>query len=235
MRGRTLFGAAVAALAGAAVAVVPATGAGTTVVAHPDHTFRPATVTVHTGDTVTFRNAGGAHNVHFEDEIDAAFPPNQSNWEHKRTFTVEGVYRYFSDAYGDRGGNGMSGVVIVQRPPETLPPPKPAPPITEFAAVPLRDRFCNKFGRTCQRPGVIVRMQLPADATVVGTLERRTRRAGKLRFRTFGTLAFKLRKGRRSVTFRTSQEGDRLIPGLYRLRLAAGDERDFMRFTVRGS
>lgn len=235
MRGRHLAIGAAALATGIATAVVPAIGADHAVTARSDNTYAPATLTVTTGDSVTFRNGGGAHNVHFEDEIDAAFGPTQTAWEHKRTFTRAGAYRFFCDAHGDRGGNGMHGVVTVVDPPETVPAPKPAPAIEHFAAVPLRGRFCVREDSRCKRPGVVIRMQLPADVRVTGTLQRRAISRRKAKLRHYGTVAFDLRKGRRSVRFTRTRQGLVLLPGHYRLVLRAGEERDIVRFNVRGS
>jgi len=103
-----------AALAGVAVAVVPALGqSGPTVHATTDNTFKVATIAVTPGSTVKWVNDGGFHNVHFEDGFN--MPPQSSPppaWGDgvTRSFDKPGEYKYVCDAHASIG---MKGVVFV--------------------------------------------------------------------------------------------------------------------------
>ena len=53
------------------------------------------------GQSVTFSNAGGDHNVHFNGE--AAGTPNPANttaWSFQRAFATPGAYRFYCDIHG---------------------------------------------------------------------------------------------------------------------------------------
>lgn len=112
---------AIAALAAAgAVAAVPALAANQSVVARSDDTFAPREVAVKPGETVTFTNAGGDHNVVWNDGTAAQPGPDESPpsaWPAggvQRTFARAGRYRYYCVAHGDRTANfGMYGYVHV--------------------------------------------------------------------------------------------------------------------------
>jgi len=67
----------------------------------PNNTFTPKAVTINAGDTVTWTNNSGFHNVHFDDNsfiqpASPAFPP----WTVSRTFPSAGTFRYYCDAHG---------------------------------------------------------------------------------------------------------------------------------------
>jgi plastocyanin len=117
----------------AAVAVVlvtpAAAGSGVLadaeVTANSNNTFTPATLEVSPGDTVTWRNAGGFHDVVFEDG--PRHPPGGASsdpWSYPRTFTQTGIYRYYCSQHGTLN-SGMRGSVTVVT---ALPPPGGTPP-----------------------------------------------------------------------------------------------------------
>ncbi|HVE69107.1 MAG TPA: plastocyanin/azurin family copper-binding protein [Solirubrobacteraceae bacterium] len=114
---RLFAAAAVAALA--AVLAVPALAVDQSVVARADDLFGPREVAVKPGEKVTFTNAGGDHNVVWNDgtasQPPSAVPPSQ--WPAggvSRTFSRAGRYRYYCEAHGDRSSNfGMYGYVHV--------------------------------------------------------------------------------------------------------------------------
>ena len=97
-------------------------------------TFSPASLTIQRGDTVTFTNAGGFHNVVADS---GAFRcalgcdgsgtgngnPSSAQWSAVVTFNTAGTFGYFCDAHGSPG-NGMFGTIIVQGgdPPFTITP-----------------------------------------------------------------------------------------------------------------
>jgi plastocyanin len=85
------------------------------VTATPANTFSPQTVTVTQGDSVTWTNGGGPHNVHFDDNSfdeppDAAFPP----WTVSRTFAEPGSFTYYCEAHSFVGMTGTVNVVPVE-------------------------------------------------------------------------------------------------------------------------
>jgi len=99
--------------------------------------FSPQTVTIDVGDTVTFVNKGGDHNVNADngsfrcargcdgDGMGGNGSPSTSNWVASITFSKAGKVGYFCETHGMPGA-GMYGTVIVQgqTPP---PPPQPVP------------------------------------------------------------------------------------------------------------
>jgi plastocyanin len=109
--------AALAALAGA-IAAPLALADNQAVVATIDNRFVAKSVAVKPGETVTFTNQGGDHNVVWDDgrepaEPPTAVPPQQWTSQVARTFARAGTYRYFCVLHGSRGGFGMAGVVYV--------------------------------------------------------------------------------------------------------------------------
>jgi plastocyanin len=99
------------------VPAVPALAADQTVTATNFSTFSPKTVTVNTGEMVTWNNGGGFHNVHFDDNsFDMPASPSSAAWSVSRTFTSPGTFRYYCEAHGGPNGVGMSGTVWVNGP-----------------------------------------------------------------------------------------------------------------------
>lgn len=77
-----------------------------------DYIYIPDRVAIKTGESVTWSNAGSdePHNVHFEDgQFTRPVTPATSFTTSPRTFSAEGVYRYFCDTHG----RDMSGAVYV--------------------------------------------------------------------------------------------------------------------------
>lgn len=97
-----------------------------TVTARPNMTYDPPSLTINAGDTVTFVNAGGFHNV--ESDPDAVTPfhcstacgvapignPSSATWSATVTFPDVGTARYFCSQHGGPGGVGMAGIIIVE-------------------------------------------------------------------------------------------------------------------------
>lgn len=75
-----------------------------------DNVFTPASITVQVGDTVTWNNIGGYHNVEADD---GSFgnDPSPTAWSYSHTFTAPGTYTYFCAPHQ---AEGMVGEVIVQ-------------------------------------------------------------------------------------------------------------------------
>jgi plastocyanin len=92
-----------------------ASGANQTVSALGGNTFSPSTVTINQGDTVTWNNVSGSHNVKFDDgSFEMPPSPSTALWSVSRTFPNVGTtMRYYCEAHGAPNGVGMSGVVNV--------------------------------------------------------------------------------------------------------------------------
>ena len=98
----------------AALAPAQALGANQTVSATAANQFTPSNVTVNQGETVTWNNTGGVHNVHFDDNSFSMPPsPSSAAWSVSRTFNTIGSFRYYCQLNGGPNGTGMSGIVNV--------------------------------------------------------------------------------------------------------------------------
>ncbi len=100
-----------------------------TVTANGNFTFSPSTVTINAGDTVTFRNGGGFHNVAADDGsfrcadgCGSSGGASSSNWQFTHTFDEPGSYGYHCEVHG-QPGSGMYGTVIVRAGSGTAPIP----------------------------------------------------------------------------------------------------------------
>lgn len=109
---------------------VPCLAEDVTITASPSFNFSPSTVNIDVGDTVTFRNGGGFHNVVADDGswrcsnecgTGSAGAPSSDTWSSSRTFTEAGTFGYFCEVHG-APGSGMFGTIIVNQG-STTPPP----------------------------------------------------------------------------------------------------------------
>jgi|GEM_PF-1574439 len=98
------------------------------VTATPQRTFDPPTLTIAVGDTVTFVNGGGFHNVVSDTGVVPAFrcangcdgdgaggngDADDNAWEATVTFSTAGSVPYHCEIHGGNGGAGMSGTITV--------------------------------------------------------------------------------------------------------------------------
>ncbi len=92
------------------ISVVPAIGVDRTVNAGGgSNIFTPSSVTVAVGESVTWNNAGGTHNVAFDDgSFTDPVAPSSAGWTAQRTFSAEGTFSYHCQLHG-----GMVGTVVV--------------------------------------------------------------------------------------------------------------------------
>lgn len=214
--------AVITALAGALFAAsAPAQADTFEVTANPNNTFAPNQLSITEGDSVTFRNGGGAHNVHFEEDVDAAFPPSQDAWSFTRTYSTPGTYRFFCDAHGGRGGLDMAGVVVVREKPVPARPARPTAPPDVFSAVTLRDRFVGTAFR--------MRLAAPKAGVVEGTIRRRNKNGNYV---LLGSVLIRVPAGLSSVRITETAEGRDLNFGTYRVRLVLNGESDIVRFKL---
>jgi hypothetical protein len=71
-------------------------------------------VTLTQGESVTWNNVSGTHNVHFDDNsFDEPPSPLSGPWSRSRQFVDVGTFNYYCDLHGGPGGVGMSGSVTV--------------------------------------------------------------------------------------------------------------------------
>jgi plastocyanin len=95
-----------------AAAALPATAATVKVtVGGADLVFTPQTVNLQTGDTVTWTNAGGGHNV-VADDGSFSNAVSGSAWSFSHTFAAAGTFGYHCSVHGSPGG-GMFGTIVV--------------------------------------------------------------------------------------------------------------------------
>ena len=85
-----------------------------------DYTFYPPHVTINVGDTVTWSNFGGLHNVLADDNSFGNGAPSATRWTYSHTFTTAGTFGYYCTIHGTPGGGGMAGMITVGA---TTPPP----------------------------------------------------------------------------------------------------------------
>lgn len=93
------------------------------VFAQPDNTFEPSELTIEEGDTVTWSNNGGLHNVRADDDAFRCAngcdstggdgSPSTGMWSFSLVFTDIGSIPYYCEVHGAPNGVGMSGVVEV--------------------------------------------------------------------------------------------------------------------------
>lgn len=103
---------------------LPAHAGDYLVLVGPGQAFTPAELTIAAGDSVTFRNSGGTHNVKANDNSfrcangcdgdgqggDGAAASNI--WHFSRTFPTAGTIGYYCETHGTPT-SGMRGTIIV--------------------------------------------------------------------------------------------------------------------------
>jgi plastocyanin len=131
------------------------------------NTFTPSTVTVLQGETVTWNNAGGFHNVHFDDgsfdqPADPIFP-----WSTAvvRTFLSAGTYSYVCEAHPE-----MTGAVAVQASGGTQGPGPgggPPAPVSADKTQPSLKLGGKTTQRALRRRAVLVAVEVNEASSVV--------------------------------------------------------------------
>jgi plastocyanin len=77
---------------------------------NPADEFSPVNVTINQGETVTWTNGGGLHNVKFDDgSFEMPPAPSNSSWTVQRTFNTPGSFHYVCVQHAP----GMAGTVTV--------------------------------------------------------------------------------------------------------------------------
>ncbi|HEY0661319.1 MAG TPA: FG-GAP-like repeat-containing protein [Lysobacter sp.] len=110
------------------LALLPATAsaANHVVTAQSNFTFSPNNLTIDAGDTVTFQNGGGFHNVTSDPGSVTTFRCangcdgaggngnlSGASWSATVSFPTAGTIGYFCEAHGSPGGVGMAGTITV--------------------------------------------------------------------------------------------------------------------------
>lgn len=211
MRTRRLL--AISFISAVAIAAAPAAAAAPVlVVSRPDNTFSNASQTIALGQTVQFSNdprvgGGGEHNVVWDDNGVRPTPPTavDTPWTAQRTFTRPGLYRYYCDVHGSRGGVGMAGKVLVRNADGSL-PDLGGPRLGRVSTAVARGTFRLRF--TASESG-----------TASGKLVRLVGR----RFRRFATVSFRVRDGVNRIRFRKTRKGPELVAARYRLTFSVVD------------
>jgi len=98
--------------AAAFVAALPLRAATHNVTVGPDTAFHPPTLTIAVGDTVTWTNAGGTHDVRADDNSFST-PASGAAWTFSHTFTAAGTAGYHCTIHG-APSIGMFGTITVQ-------------------------------------------------------------------------------------------------------------------------
>jgi len=194
--------AATAAVAAAALAAPAAVAEDRSVRATFDDTFVPREVAVKPGETVTVTNAGGEHNVAWNDggmrptPSTAVEPDGWPAGGVARTFTRTGRYRYYCELHATPSGDfGMVGYVHVN-------------------AAGLLPPVVSRLTATANRGGVRVGWRSSRAGTARATFLRRVGR----RFVRSWVSSFAARRGVNS-----RRVARRLRPGAYRVELIVTD------------
>ena len=177
--------------------------------------FTPKTVTIDVGDSVTWRNDSGFHNVVFDDgSFESPANPDPTPWTATRKFDTAGEFKYYCEQHGNKGGVGMAGSVIVGG--GGAPPPPPGGDVTAPDIDSLRfspATICNTKTAQCPKRGGAIRFTLSEAATVEATVLRRD--TGDV----VKVLTFRGKAGKNS--FKYSAKG--LPRGKYRVEMTAID------------
>jgi plastocyanin len=93
------------------------------IMAVPANQFMPAVLTIKAGESVTWMNVGGFHNVTADDgsfrcsndcKPGSTSAPSKNNWTFTLTFDKPGTIQFYCETHGAPGGKGMNGMIIVQ-------------------------------------------------------------------------------------------------------------------------
>jgi len=90
--------------------------------------FTPKTLTINTGDTVTFVNGGGFHDVNANDNSFSSGGPTTDAFSFTHQFSTAGTFGYYCTVHGSPSGAGMAGTITVND--VAPPPPPPGKPIS---------------------------------------------------------------------------------------------------------
>jgi plastocyanin len=89
--------------------------AGTAAVTIKDFEFQPRQITVKAGTTVTWTNDGASSHTVNADDGSFSSPTLGKGQTFSRKFAKPGTYPYYCAFHGGKGGDGMTGTVVVTR------------------------------------------------------------------------------------------------------------------------
>jgi plastocyanin len=177
--------------AGVVAGALPALAADHAVTASGT-SFSPKSITIAKGDSVTWTNGGGTHDVHFDDGFTNG-PPATATWPTQRTFDTPGTYSYYCDQHQ---AYGMTGTVVVTEAttttdPVVTPTPTPTPTPTVARVVPKASALSVtrkvKAGRmrgkvTAEPAGATLTVRVSAGGRSAGSTTRTVAAAGPVAF-----------------------------------------------------
>ena len=235
MRKRVVIAAPLGLAVALACAGFPASAADPTIAANSaTDTWDPSTTSIHVGDSVTWTNDNGFHNVCVQkpgsssgcDEFRNGDPgPTWTSVSHK--FTAAGTYSFFCEQHKL---TGMSGTITVE--PTSTGTSTTAPePITDTITVPTQTTettstpadttaplFTGKLKRRSSRKALVLEVGSSEAATLKANVLRRPPRGRSFSQTSQATL--KVRQGKNVVTLpRTAVRA-----GSYRVKLQLVDE-----------
>lgn len=97
-------------IVGLIVLALPALAATSTVTLTADNIFKPGTISVAAGDTVSFVWDGGFHDVTFSDGQKSGAPVGDVGTKYNRTFSSAGTFAYVCSVHE---ALGMKGAITV--------------------------------------------------------------------------------------------------------------------------
>lgn len=197
------------ALAAVAAAAIPlaapgAIAANQSVMASPANVFTPSLSALKPGETVTFTNSGGQHNVVWNDGGAPPMPAEAEDADKwppvvSRTFTRPGRYRFYCSVHGDRTANfGMYGYVYVN-------------------AAGLLPPTVSGLRASAARAGARLSFRASRAGRAKATFFRKSGR----KFVRFGSTSFAARKGANGKL--VTRAGRALVAGTYRVDLVVTD------------
>jgi plastocyanin len=234
----------------AALIAGTATAANTPIAAHSaDNTWSPSTATIHVGDSVTWTNDGGFHNVCVRkpggsgcDEFrngDAG--PSWAAYTNSHTFTTAGTYSFYCEIHGT-ATSGMQGTITVQTdntgssttdtgtgpntgtgttPTQTTDTSTtPTQTETQTTADRTGPAFTGKLKRRSSRQSLIIDLGSSEDAALKATVFRRA--PGSQSFRKVGQASVAVKAGRNVVKL-PRKAGGSGRSGAYRVKLQLVD------------
>jgi plastocyanin len=127
----------------------------------PNNSFTPPAVTVLQGETVTWNNVSGSHNVHFDDGFTE---PNMlaAPWTVSRPFPTVGTFSYLCEVHPSE----MTGTVTVQAPGGTPGPGPGPPPVTADKVKPTLKLSGRTKQKVLRQRAVLVRVEVNEASTV---------------------------------------------------------------------
>jgi plastocyanin len=213
----------------AAFAVANASASDASIAAQ-ESSWSPSSVTIQAGESVTWTNSGGLHNVCVQkpgttgDTCDEFRNGEASTtWTSAaHAFSTPGTYAFFCEIHR---GNGMTGTVTVEAPSTgtgTTPPPDAMPTDTTTTPTPTdtsAPAFVGTPKRRASRKSLVLEVRLSEQATLRATVFRRP--PGGRSFARVSDASVRVKQGKNVVTL--PRKTGSLRSGAYRVRLQLVD------------